>query len=233
MDSSFSAKMEEVDLPAAAMAAFRLHLGRFLDGEEGKLGSDRIGPVGDLADAETIKDCGGSDPRLLDRAVVIKLNGGLGTSMGLESAKSLVEVRPGSSFLDLVARQVLTLRSRTDSRIPLLLMNSFRTEEDTARALQAYPDLVVDGLPLGFLQNRIPKILVDGNAPVEWPADPELEWCPPGHGDLYTSLGATKVLDRLLDAGFEVAFVSNSDNLGAVLDPDPVSYTHLRAHETF
>lgn len=218
MDSSFSAKMKEVDLPASAMAAFRLHLGRFLDGEEGKLGRDSIGPVGDLTDAEAIASAGGSDPRLLDRAVVIKLNGGLGTTMGLEKAKSLVEVRPGSSFLDLVARQVLSLRSRTASRIPLMLMNSFRTAEDTARALQAYPDLAVDGLPLGFLQHRIPKILVDGHAPVEWPADPELEWCPPGHGDLYTSLGATKVLDRLLDAGFEVAFVSNSDNLGAVLD---------------
>lgn len=218
MDSSFSAKMKEVDLPAAAIAAFRLHLGRFLDGEEGTLGTDKISPVGDLTDAENITSHGNTDPRILDRTVVIKLNGGLGTSMGLESAKSLVEVRAGSSFLDLVARQVLTLRSRTGSRIPLMLMNSFRTAEDTARALQAYPDLAVDGLPLGFLQHKIPKILVDEQAPVEWPADPGLEWCPPGHGDLYTSLGTTKVLDRLLAAGIEYAFVSNSDNLGAVLD---------------
>src|SRR5438105_1204399 len=47
----------------------------------------------------------------------------------------------------------------------------------------------------------------------------ELEWCPPGHGDIYTALVTSGMLDALLDAGYEHAFVSNSDNLGAVLDP--------------
>jgi UTP--glucose-1-phosphate uridylyltransferase len=218
MDSSFSAKMEEANLPAAAIAAFRLHLGRFLEGETGTLGADSIDEVGGLTDIESISTQPDPEAGTLDRTVVIKLNGGLGTGMGLESAKSLIEVRPGSSFLDLVARQVLTLRSRTGGRVPLILMNSFRTADDTSTALQAYPDLAVDGLPLGFLQHKIPKILADDRAPVEWPSDPELEWCPPGHGDLYTALGATGLLDRLLEAGYEYAFVSNSDNLGAVLD---------------
>ena len=55
--------------------------------------------------------------------------------------------------------------------------------------------------------------------PVEWPADPSLEWCPPGHGDLYTALLTSGMLEALLDGGYRYAFVSNSDNLGAVLDP--------------
>ena len=216
--------MEEADLPNAAIAAFRLHLDRFLEGETGTLSGNRIERVDNLTDAEVRATHDESNPRILDRTVVIKLNGGLGTGMGLESAKSLIEVRPGSSFLDLVVQQVLSMRSRTDSRIPLILMNSFRTAADTSRALQTYPDLRTDGLPLSFLQHKIPKILVDGNAPVRWPAAPDLEWCPPGHGDLYTALWTTKVLERLLDAGFEYAFVSNSDNLGAVLYPNLLAH---------
>jgi UTP--glucose-1-phosphate uridylyltransferase len=216
--------MKEADLPVAAIEAFRLHLDRFLDGETGTLGRDKIEPVENLANAEAFANHNDSSSRGLDRTVVIKLNGGLGTGMGLESAKSLIEVRPGSSFLDLVARQVLSLRRHTGSRIPLILMNSFRTATDTSRALAAYPDLGADGLPLGFLQHKIPKILLEGHTPVEWPADPELEWCPPGHGDLFTALGTTKVIDRLLDFGFEYAFVSNSDNLGAVLAQDILAH---------
>jgi UTP--glucose-1-phosphate uridylyltransferase len=53
---------------------------------------------------------------------------------------------------------------------------------------------------------------------VTWDADPSLEWCPPGHGDLYTALRGSGVLEQLIDAGFERAFVSNSDNLGATPD---------------
>ena len=53
---------------------------------------------------------------------------------------------------------------------------------------------------------------------MRWPADPELEWCPPGHGDIYTALAASGTLDALLGAGLRYAFVSNSDNLGALAD---------------
>jgi len=216
--------MNEAFLPAAAIGAFRLHLKRFLAGESGTLGRDRIARVDDLADAETLGVTDGFDRRIIDRTVVIKLNGGLGTGMGLESAKSAIEVRPGATFLDLVARQVLSLRSRTGSPIPLILMNSFRTAKDSSDALAAYPDLAIDGLPLGFLQHRVPKIRVDDGSPIRWEAEPELEWCPPGHGDLYTALATTRVLDRLLDSGFEYAFVSNSDNLGAVLEPNLLAH---------
>ncbi|MEI8340826.1 MAG: UTP--glucose-1-phosphate uridylyltransferase, partial [Verrucomicrobiota bacterium] len=60
--------------------------------------------------------------------------------------------------------------------------------------------------------------------PVEWPADPDHEWCPPGHGDLYPALVGSDWLDRLLAEGVKYAFVSNSDNLGAILDPAILSY---------
>jgi UTP--glucose-1-phosphate uridylyltransferase len=98
-------------------------------------------------------------------------------------------------------------------------MNSFHTSSDTMAALARYADLPVDGLPLEFLQNREPKLLVEDLTPVSFPRNPDLEWCPPGHGDLYTALRGTGLLQRLIDQGFERVFVSNSDNLGAVVDP--------------
>jgi UTP--glucose-1-phosphate uridylyltransferase len=54
---------------------------------------------------------------------------------------------------------------------------------------------------------------------VEWPKNPQLEWSPPGHGDLYLALYSRGLLDQLIDAGYEYAFISNADNLGAVMNP--------------
>jgi UTP--glucose-1-phosphate uridylyltransferase len=138
--------------------------------------------------------------------------------MGMERAKSLLCVRSGMSFLDVIARQVLHLRQEHDAPLPLMFMNSFRTSGDTMDALARYADLPVEGLPLEFLQNREPKLLVDDLTPVSWPRHPELEWCPPGHGDLYTALRGAGLLERLVEQGYQRVFVSNSDNLGAVPD---------------
>ena len=127
-------------------------------------------------------------------------------------------MRRGLSFLDIIARQVLHLRKEYDATLPLIFMDSFRTSADTMEALARYSDLPVEGLPLEFLQNKEPKLLAKDLSPVSWPKDPDLEWCPPGHGDLYTALRGTGLLDRLIEAGYERVFVSNSDNLGAVPD---------------
>jgi UTP--glucose-1-phosphate uridylyltransferase len=155
----------------------------------------------------------------LGHTAVVKLNGGLGTSMGLSGPKSVLEVRDGLTFLDVIARQVLALREKHGVAVPLVLMNSFRTREESLAVLGRYPDLEVDGLPLDFLQNAEPKLRADDLSPVSWPEDPDLEWCPPGHGDVYVALVASGVLDALRDKGFRYVFLSNSDNLGATCDP--------------
>jgi UTP--glucose-1-phosphate uridylyltransferase len=211
--------MREHGMSDPAIASFAMHLKRLRDGERGTIAEDEISSVPDLPDAESFDAYREVGRARLDTVVVIKLNGGLGTSMGLNRAKSLLPVRGRLSFLDLIARQVLALRDRVGSRIPLVFMNSFRTAADSERVLAAYPDLVSKDLGLGFLQNRVPKILSDGMAPAVFPDDPELEWCPPGHGDFFTAIAASGLLDRLLEAGIEYAFVSNADNLGAVLEP--------------
>jgi UTP--glucose-1-phosphate uridylyltransferase len=215
----FAAAMENAGMPVPAISTFRLHLRRYLEGATGTIGRDHIEPVSELPDLEDPGVRLETTEDQLARVVVIKLNGGLGTGMGLERAKSLIDVRPGISFLDLIARQMLGLRRPGCRPIPALFMNSFRTQADTETALTAYPDLAVDGLPMGFLQHKVPKVLVETERPAECPSDPEMAWCPPGHGDIYTALLTSGVLSRLLDTGYDLAFVSNSDNLGAVLDP--------------
>jgi UTP--glucose-1-phosphate uridylyltransferase len=113
---------------------------------------------------------------------------------------------------------VLGLRERTGARLPLVLMNSFSTREASLEALDRHEDVEAD-VPLDFVQNKVPKLLAEELDPVEWPDDPDLEWAPPGHGDLYTALVTSGMLDELLERDYRWAFVSNADNLGAVLDP--------------
>jgi len=208
-------KMTEAGVAPEAIEVFSHYYAQLESGATGLIPEDTISPLTDpdrLADVE-ISDA--DQQAALARTVIIKLNGGLGTSMGMEKAKSLLPVRGERTFLDLIVSQVLAARRAYGVDLPLLFMNSFRTRDDTLAALQPYGDLAVDKLPLDFLQNREPKLLASDLTPVEWPADPGLEWCPPGHGDLYTALLASGVLKALLDAGYRYASVSNSDNLGA------------------
>jgi UTP--glucose-1-phosphate uridylyltransferase len=198
-------KMEREGIPQAAIDTFRHYYEQLAEGETGMLPESEIEPVEEV---QQLDDLPAGDPPL-DAAVVLKLNGGLGTSMGMTQAKSLIEAKDGHSFLDIIVRQVKELG------VPLVLMDSFYTHDD---ALAALGDFESD-LPLDFVQHKEPKIRTDDLQPVEWPDDPSLEWCPPGHGDLYTALLTSGMLDALLERGYRYAFVSNSDNLGAVLEP--------------
>ena len=69
-----------------------------------------------------------------------------------------------------------------------------------------------------------PKVLAASGEPAEWPANPRLEWNPPGHGEFYAALEFSGTLQKLLDAGICYLFVSNSDNLGATLSPEVLGY---------
>ena len=213
----FRSRMRAADLPEAAIRCFEHYYDRLVSGDRGTLSEREIAPVGDLPDLRDLAGFVGPGAAALTRTVVIKLNGGLGTSMGMRSAKSLLPVKGGLTFLDVIARQVLYLRSARRCDIPLLLMDSFRTRDESLALLARYGDLAGE-LPLDFLQHKVPRIRADDLAPVAWPGEPELEWCPPGHGDLYLALETSGLLARLLASGVRYAFVSNADNLGAVLD---------------
>jgi UTP--glucose-1-phosphate uridylyltransferase len=213
------AKAEAGGVHGAELAALRGRLRQLGDGQAGWLPGAALEPLADPPRLDELPEPAPALAReVLGRLVIVKLNGGLGTSMGLSGPKSLLEVRPGMSFLDVLARQVLAARERHGVRLPVVLMNSAATRGPSLEALRCYSGLGMPGVPLDFLQGREPKIRADDLQPVQWPADPELEWCPPGHGDIYTALAASGMLEALLNAGLRYAFISNCDNLGAVAD---------------
>ena len=223
--AAFETKMIAAGMGDAAIRAFRRNYEALLRSESGLIPEATISPAEGLASFEEIAATGAADAALLSQAVVIKLNGGLGTGMGLQGPKSLLSVREGVNFLDLMVRQILELRKTSGANVRLLLMNSFSTSEDTLAHLAKYrAQGLADAAEVELMQNQIPKIDAATFLPVEWPADPDLEWCPPGHGDLYPALVGSGWLDRLLAEGVKYAFVSNSDNLGAILDPAILRY---------
>lgn len=217
---SIERKMQGVGLSRAAIDAFRHSVGVLTSDQSMMIPETEIEPARDVADWDALVGATPeADAALLAQAVLVKLNGGLGTSMGLQKAKSLLELKPGVTFLDTIVRQVQSLRERADYPVNMLLMNSFSTSEDTMAHLARYTEGgFADATQVEMLQNRVPKLVQETLEPVEFAANPELEWCPPGHGDIYPALIGSGWLDKLLAAGVKYAFVSNSDNLGAQLD---------------
>jgi UDP-N-acetylglucosamine pyrophosphorylase len=225
----FEAKMRRAGSTQAAITAFQYSYELLAGGDTGLIPEATIEPVSDLPRLDNIARQGLADPRLLSQAAVVKLNGGLGTSMGLERAKSLLTVKEGLTFLDFIVRHILHLRTKHCVPLRFIVMNSFSTSRDTIEFLKRYPELAVPEA-LELMQNQVPKVDATSLRPVVWPENPQLEWCPPGHGDIYTSLLGSGWLDRLLSDGIRFLFVSNSDNLGASMDLDLLGYMAQAGH---
>ncbi|KAM7419889.1 hypothetical protein PAMA_016813 [Pampus argenteus] len=156
----------------------------------------------------------------LNKLAVVKLNGGLGTSMGCKGPKSLISVRNENTFLDLTVQQIEHLNKTFNADVPLVLMNSFNTDEETNKILQKYKHHRVNIHT--FNQSRYPRINKESLLPIAKSMRVNGEnveaWYPPGHGDIYTSFYNSGLLDKLIAEGKEYIFVSNIDNLGATVD---------------
>lgn len=214
--------MQNAGLNDLAIQAFSTYYYQVLEGASGKLYEKDIDPPDNdkIVQYEHLH----KEPfPPLEKLVVIKLNGGLGTSMGLKKAKTLLKVKGELNFLDIIARQILELREESEKNIPLLFMHSFNTREDSLAHLKIYQDLPLHHLPLDFLQNKFPKIKQEDLSPLQ-NEDDNQNWNPPGHGEIYSVLANSGVLDKLLELGYEYAFISNSDNLGAVVDEKILNY---------
>lgn len=212
----FELKMRAAGMGDPVIGAFHRNYLALVENQSGMISETSITPAIQIPHYDSIdhRTCA---PALFEQMVMIKLNGGLGTSMGLQGPKSLLPVRQGMTFLDLIILQVLEMRKETGSSPRLLLMNSFSTSGPTLAHLRRYrKEGFADAADVELMQNQIPKVDAATLAPARWPADPALEWCPPGHGDLFPALVGSGWLDRLLAAGVKYAFVSNSDNLGAL-----------------
>jgi UTP--glucose-1-phosphate uridylyltransferase len=219
-EQSCRQRMQAAGLPQLVIETFAHYHRQLVDGADGLIPEASLQPVGELPELTQLgTQLRHTGEEALARTAVIKLNGGLGTSMGLERAKSLLQIRPGLTFLHAILKQC------QQAQAPLLLMNSYATRQDTLACLGSDEQ---GALPRDFVQHRVPKIWCDNLHPVDWPAQPSLEWCPPGHGDIYTALVTTGLLEQLLANGFSYAFVSNADNLGATLEPVILGYMQLQ-----
>jgi len=211
------AKMRAAGQTEDAVRAFVSALERVRAGHEALLPSSELEPASGVPTLEALPDADGASA--LAGVAVIKLNGGLATSMGLQQPKSLLEARDGHTFLDIIIGQTLALRRRFGVRLPLVLLNSDVTRAATEAALAAYPELPVEGFEPDFLQSMVPKLDPDTLEAVSWPPNPRLEWAPPGHGDVYAALRGSGMLAALLERGFRYAMISNADNLGSSVEP--------------
>lgn len=215
--AEFAAKMAQAGMKPLVIDTFAHYYRRLVGGESGLIHDADILPI-QLKDVPMASELAGyaeGGRRVLSRAVRIVLNGGLGTSMGLTGPKSLLKVKPGLSFLQIILRQAELASVR------IALMNSFNTH---AATLAEIAKLNPARPPLCFLQHKFPKILQGELAPANWPRNRELEWNPPGHGDVYAALYASGMLQRLLDEGVRYGFICNSDNLGAGIDEALLGY---------
>ena len=219
-------RMKDAKLPEAVVKNFERLFTDILHGKTGVITEEEIEPARDVTRFEDIVGCDQTVTKgqeLLTSLAVVRLNGGLGTTMGLDRAKSLLPVKDKLSFNDIIARQILDLRKRFGVQIPLVHMTSFSTDEDVREAMQQYPELSPDDLPISFLQHRHPKIYADTMMPAT-EQDDELNWNPPGHGDIYAALLASGLAQKLLDSGRRYVFVANADNLGATIEPAILGY---------
>jgi len=215
--SSFISKMEKEGLSPIVIDTFSYYYKKVVEGETGLVFDRDIDPVhkDEIKDAKSLESWTSAGKKAFRHSVRITLNGGLGTSMGLTGPKSLIEVKDGKTFLEIILQQA------EHYNVKLAMMNSFSTHEDTLLTLSK---LNPPNFPLTFLQHKFPKILQEDLGPAIWPANPDLEWNPPGHGDVYAALYTSGMLKTLLDQGITYAFISNSDNLGAGMDASLLGY---------
>jgi UTP--glucose-1-phosphate uridylyltransferase len=222
----FLQKMHQEGLPPIIQNTFAHYYQTLRGGVSGLLCEKDIAPVPDDAlihQEQLAAPYRQAGVQALGKTAVLKLNGGLGTSMGLQQAKSLIAIKENLSFLDCAVLQSRALQQHYGIALPLIFMNSFSTHADTLEALQRYPQLQSD-IPSCFVQHKYPKIMQEDLGPALYPQHPEREWNPPGHGDLYPALVTSGLLQKLLSKNISYLFISNCDNLGALLDMTILGY---------
>jgi UTP--glucose-1-phosphate uridylyltransferase len=218
--ASFVEKMQNDGLDSEIIDSFTYYYRKVVNHEKGFIHDKDIIPVKpeEIPDLNGLEDYAEAGKKVMNQTVMIVLNGGLGTSMGLTGPKSLIKIKHDKTFLE------FKMEDSKNLGIKLVLMNSFRTHEKTLSAIHQMGIKNQIDFPLSFLQYKFPKINRNDLSPAVWPKAPSLEWNPPGHGDIYSALFSSKMIHKLLAQNIRYAFISNSDNLGARVDKSLLGY---------
>uniref|UniRef100_A0A1I7XCT8 UTP--glucose-1-phosphate uridylyltransferase n=1 Tax=Heterorhabditis bacteriophora TaxID=37862 RepID=A0A1I7XCT8_HETBA len=152
---------------------------------------------------------------VLDRLVVVKLNGGLGTTMGCEGPKSFIKVKNNLSFLDIALQQhkVTNIKfiCKPINNVFLLLISYDINLVN--KWFQLFNEINGCNVPL-YLMNSF----YTDEATLKVLNQQKNVWYPPGHGNIFQSLYYSGTLDQLLNDGRDIMFISNIDNTGATLN---------------
>jgi len=212
-------KMQQEGLSEAVIENFIAYANQISDPNAAMIGEQAISPVSPskIISQPRAKN---PEPQAVQGVAAIKLNGGLGTSMGLNTPKILLPAHSEKSFLQLIVQQIMHLQQATESQIPLVFMNSFSSHQPTIDALEKINHNVDI---LHFVQNKFPRLSATSLQPITH-SSPQQEWNPPGHGDLFSALFDSGTFDILKSKGVKFLFVSNCDNLGASVDEAIATY---------
>lgn len=162
---------------------------------------------------------------------VVLVAGGQGTRLGFPRAKGLFPIGPvsGATLFQILLEKVRAVAQRYGVSVPLLVMTSSATHDETEKYLQQTARF---GLPpedvLLFRQGNLPAVgLADHRLLLDGPD--RLALVPDGHGGLLPALSAAGLLDEMVHRGIEHLFYMQVDNpLVGVCDPTFVG-AHLLA----
>jgi len=218
----FVSKMKKTGCGDAVVSLFLRYYDKLKSGDRGIMHESDIKP---LEYGEVLRHRDMEKSKIpLQKCAVIKLNGGLGTSMGMDFPKSFVEVREGKRFIDLALSQKIFFEKNTGNKYPLIFMNSLSTKDMTQKFVDENPQILFEDIDNCFTQHSFVKVLKDTLEAAQFEKDRSLEYNPAGHGDVYMAMYESGILDKLLKKGFRFAFISNIDNSAATLDASIVNF---------
>lgn len=167
--------------------------------------NDKIIDYGELKKSKNIKD-------LSKKICIIKLNGGLGTSMNCDRPKSLINVKNNMTFLEITLNQIREIQKKYQINLKVILMNSFYTHQETEEFIKNIDDIDITC----YEQSKFIRINKKTNEVFD--GSKQEHFYPPGHGDLFQSLYDKNILEKLIEDKYEYLFVSNIDNLGSTIN---------------
>ena len=165
---------------------------------------------------------------------MILVAGGQGSRLGFDKPKGMFPVGPVSnhSLFQIIFEKVLGRTRYYGKSIPLFVMTSPATDEDTRAFLKANQNF---GIPDAdchvFCQGTMPA-LDQETGKFLLAAKDDLFTSPDGHGGMVAALKKHQCLQMMLDRGIETIFYGQIDNpMMQVCDPLTMGYHHLLQSE--
>ncbi|WMV10962.1 hypothetical protein MTR67_004347 [Solanum verrucosum] len=155
--------------------------------------------------------------QLLDKLVVLKFNGNLGSDMGFSGPKSALEVCNGLTCLDLVVNHIESINSKYGCNIPLLMMNTPSTHDGIMKVLEKHPNKNIHTFTQSQRQQENIEDMSEPRTLNKSSAQEKLY--PSNLLEVFLSLNSSGKLEPLISQGKEYFLLLQSENVAEVVDP--------------